>query len=684
MNHRKNGQGVRQKMFKNMKLGTKVFLGFGVVLALLSIVGILSFNGVSGIVKNASEVIDGNKLDGNLAQKEVDHLNWIKKVNALLTDSNITKLDVETDDHKCGLGLWLFGEERKKAEKLVPSLAPLLKAIEEPHMELHHSAIDIEKYFVQADLALGGYLREKKNDHLLWMHKIKDALLNESSTSTGVQLNHQECDLGKWMSSQGVAELKKNHAEFASYLRELDEHHQKLHDSAREIDSLLAKGKQKEAYHFYVENTERYAHHTLDIIDKVIAWQDARVESFNKANAVYAQKTLPALQETQKLLEDIRAEAKNNIMSNEVMLNAAKGTKRNVTIISIIAIFAGILLAFFITRSITKPINKVIEGLTVGSEQVASASGQVSSSSQQMAEGASEQASSLEEISSSLEEMTSMTRQNADNAKQANTMANDAQGAAKNGRDAMVRMSNAIDKIKTSAGETAKIIKTIDEIAFQTNLLALNAAVEAARAGEAGKGFAVVAEEVRNLAQRSAEAAKNTAELIEDSKKNSEDGVSVTSEVGEILEQIAESAEKVANLIAEVSAASDEQSQGIDQVNTAVAQMDKVTQSNAANAEESASASEELSGQARELNDMVAQLVAIVGGSTGQVKMRETKELDVQRKDDQHLHQHIFSLHKKDGKAEKALASIRKPAHQEKVVKAEEIIPLDDDDLSNF
>jgi methyl-accepting chemotaxis protein len=209
-----------------------------------------------------------------------------------------------------------------------------------------------------------------------------------------------------------------------------------------------------------------------------------------------------------------------------------------------------------------------------------------------------------------------MTQQNAGNAGEARNLAETANNNAQDGNEAMGRMSEAIDDIQASSEETAKIVNTIDEIAFQTNLLALNAAVEAARAGEAGKGFAVVAEEVRNLAQRSAEAARNTAELIQGSVKNADNGVAISKEVSEMLTKIAEGNRKANDLVGEIAMASNEQSQGIEQINTAVGQMDQVTQSNAANAEESASAAEELSSQAEELNSMVAQLRQMVGGTT--------------------------------------------------------------------
>ena len=284
---------------------------------------------------------------------------------------------------------------------------------------------------------------------------------------------------------------------------------------------------------------------------------------------------------------------------------------------SSIGIGLGAVLGFLVLWKVKKTLAGVIDGLSKGSEQVSSSASQVASSGQNLAAGASEQASTLEEISSSLEEMSSITRQNASNARQANTMAAEARGATEKGMTSMSKMSQAISVIRQSSDETAKIVKTIDEIAFQTNLLALNAAVEAARAGEAGKGFAVVAEEVRNLARRSADAAKTTSSLIGDSQKNAENGVATVKETEEVLKKVAEHMQKMAHLVAEVSSASDEQSKGVDQINVAVSQLENVTQSNAATAEESASAGEELEAQSRELNQYVGSLLEVVHGSSG-------------------------------------------------------------------
>jgi len=337
----------------------------------------------------------------------------------------------------------------------------------------------------------------------------------------------------------------------------------------------------------------------------------------------------------------------------------------------IVAVVLGVLIAVFITRSITGPIRRVITGLNNGSDQVASASGQVSASSQSLAEGSSEQAASIEETSASLEEMSSMTQQNADNSGRADSLMKDANSAVGQANHSMSALTTQMEEISQASEKTQKIIKTIDEVAFQTNLLALNAAVEAARAGEAGAGFAVVADEVRNLALRSAEAAKNTAELIEGTVKKVNDGTDLVEKTNTEFTQVAESAAKVGELVGEISAASIEQAQGIEEVNKAVTEMDKVTQQNAANAEESASASEEMNAQAEEMKLYVSELVAMVGGKTGQAGTT-----------------HAPSMRRKAktptaGKV-KALAAPRKKQAVKKDTNPEEVFPLNDKDFEDF
>ena len=278
------------------------------------------------------------------------------------------------------------------------------------------------------------------------------------------------------------------------------------------------------------------------------------------------------------------------------------------------AVALGFLVGYYIFRSITMPINRIVEGLNTGAEQVASGSGQVASASQSLAEGASEQAASIEETSSSLEEMSSMVKQNANNSKEAARLVDISRQSMKTSHKFLKETQGCMAKISSDSDKTSKLLRNIDEIAFQTNLLALNAAVESARAGEAGAGFAVVADEVRNLAQRAASTAKDTEKLIGTTMENMKEAVELVATTMTEFYKMGEDAKKVSELFSEISVASQEQSQGIGQINTAVAEMDKIVQLNAANAEESASASQEMTAQADQMKDMVNELVMLIKG----------------------------------------------------------------------
>lgn len=375
----------------------------------------------------------------------------------------------------------------------------------------------------------------------------------------------------------------------------------------------------------YRQSMERY----LEIFDDLERLNQRR----NKVsqNALQLAQTMAAkgMEETATIAESSRND-----------LGTASGT---MIVGLVIAAAIGTAAAFVITKSITGPLNLAIGNLSSASEETSSAAGQVSSASQTLAEGASEQAASLEETSSSMEEMTSMVARNAEVAKKTADHAKEASGFAAEGVKSMSdlrdradavsasakEMEEAMQAIKQSSDSISKIIKTIDEIAFQTNILALNAAVEAARAGEAGAGFAVVADEVRSLARRAAEAARETAGMIEDSMERSDRGVQVNAMVGKNLADVLERAQQVENglkgiasSVSQVNEAMDEleasvkeQQDGIGQINTAITQVNEVTQGNAASAEEAASAAEEMNAQSVTLKEIVGTLNKMISGS---------------------------------------------------------------------
>ena len=271
-------------------------------------------------------------------------------------------------------------------------------------------------------------------------------------------------------------------------------------------------------------------------------------------------------------------------------------------------------LAFLIRLLVVRPLRSMIDNLSESADQVASASSEIAAAGQSLAEAASEQAAGVEETSASIEEIASMTLRNADNSHQARTLSDATWSAINKADSSMGKVMISMQEISQASEETAHIIKTIDEIAFQTNLLALNAAVEAARAGEAGAGFAVVADEVRNLAIRAADAAKNTAAMIEGTVSKVKGGHELVRVTGEEFKEVGNSSKKVVELVGEIAAASNEQSQGIKQINAAIQEMDKTIQQNAANAEEAASASEELNAQSLQMRYFVGQLEALISG----------------------------------------------------------------------
>ena len=605
----------------DLAIGTRISASFMIILCLLLAVSMAGVLGFKKIVGNASEVIEGNKLDGILAQKEVDHLVWVNKVNALLTDEKVTTLNVQTDDHKCGFGQWLFGEGRKEAEIMVPELKKLLLAIEKPHYLLHESAKAIGERYQPVDIRLGEFLTQKKIDHLLWTHKIKDSLLNKSD-NLDIELDPTQCGLGKWMDSEKILSLKKNDKAFSLILDEMVPPHKALHESARTIISLLKEKKFEQAHAYYLENTMNHARITLEKIDRAVLWHSEKMKGIEAAHTIYSENTMPALADVQSLLQEIRKIARENIMSDQIMLSSAQRSKNTVAYLSVFAVLAGILAAFLTVRGLNRQLKTLAGSIDDSAAQVAQAAHEISSSSQSLAENASEQAATVEETSASIHEITASSRQTSEMTRGTQELMN--QNIEKSGQSlkAIVDITTKINQIVADSDKMGEIIKTIDQIAFQTNLLALNAAVEAARAGDAGAGFAVVADEVRNLAIRSTKAARTTQQLLDETISRIGQVSTSINTMNQNFEGIVESATIIGEKTEGITAASVEIAKGLEQIATATTEMDKITQVIASNSEESAAASEELSAQAEEMGSMVAELTRMVYGKNHvQMKM---------------------------------------------------------------
>ncbi len=667
-------------MFLKLKLRTKLLAAFSLAAILTLIVGGVGIYGVSSLNRGLKEIAT-NDLPS------VENLLEIKVSNTAIARAQRTLLNPEINLERRERQYKIIEAELLKKEKAVSDyenisktsdeailwreLAAALKEYDEMGKNFLTSSKELDKTGILNPVSLVQKLEAFRGDHYSLMNRTLELIVTSAMFEGGEDAT--ACNFGRW-----VSDVKIENPVVIREMKEIKQAHDNFHENVKNAKALMRQAKSDEAvavYRITIKDDAEAVFKKFEVMKQEALKAENLYLAMNRlAMNDLAQKMNDSQALTEKLLKLITDAAHSNQKSAEQTSFVAQALSFSGTFVGFaLALFFGIYLSF----SIARVLKRITSGISDGSGQVASAAAEVSSASQSLAEGASQQAASIEETSSSLEEMSSMTKQNADNARQADSLMKQTNLVVNKASDSMNQLTASMQEITTASEETSKIIKTIDEIAFQTNLLALNAAVEAARAGEAGAGFAVVADEVRNLALRAADAAKNTALLIEGTVKKVSDGSILVKTTNDAFTEVALNAEKVGELVGEIAAASSEQAQGIEQVNIAVTEMDKVTQQNAANAEESASASEELNAQAEELKGFVSELMEMVEGSS---KASARDYYDAEK--------HLLSVKPAvAGNLKQAFPVVKKKRNalqHSKEVSPDDIIPMDDGDLKKF
>jgi methyl-accepting chemotaxis protein/methyl-accepting chemotaxis protein-2 (aspartate sensor receptor) len=653
----------------DMSLGRKITLGFGIIILIaigLGITGVVNMNSATKnseklALEYAPEVEIANELERNFLNVRMNMVAYIYTESA----ASVEAADANYKE------VYKQLEKAKKLSEDFPDLTVLKKQVDDAEIALvsyHKSVEHLEEVYkrkaevrVVLDKSAKDYMSSASEFLTGQNEKMTDDFKNNSSNAklqerlAKVTYVNDVIDMGNALrianfssaARRNIQSLKDGIEEFES---KFDNKIADLRKITFQKDDLTEIKHIETAGQNYIKGLKEFVVINDDIEKTFTQLRTEGVSALDAAVSI----AKAAVSATKKL-------------SNESM--SGLQTASTVMMIGLLlAVVIGVMVAFFIIRSITKPIIEAVETIYEANSQVLSASEEISSSSQDLADGATQQASSVEEISATVEESTASIAQSSESAKEANILADNAYVSAENGNKKIQELIISMQKITASSEEIAKIIKTIDEIAFQTNLLALNAAVEAARAGEHGLGFAVVADEVRNLAGRSADAAKETTNIIESSISQVKEGNSIANQTNDAFQEILDKAKKTSDLISEIAASTAEQSEGMNQIASAMGNVDDITQKNAGVSEESAAAAEELNAQASSMMSSVEEIAKIVGISFNN-----------------NNNSHNMQKNKSNGKHDSFKSQKKKTNSSHGIKKnSERIMPLDEDDIKEF
>jgi methyl-accepting chemotaxis protein len=612
-------------IWKNLSISKKLGVGFGFVLLFTAILAFISFSGIGHIVLNAGEVIDGNKIRGNIISAEVAHLNWAKKVSTFLAEHNGDLLQVQLDDHLCAFGKWLNGAERKQAEAMIPSLAPHLAEIEKFHHDLHASAVDIKKYYEPADPSLPAFLAEREIDHLKFITKIQNVLLNHDAVIEG-QTDPHKCNLGKWLYGEEARKVATLHPELEPLIEAVIAPHARLHESVTDLqnswnpDDPAARLQTREIFAQVTLPALKEVSHGLEAMGKCAI---AELAGLEKANHIYTSQTIPALQYVQNELSSLKNEIDTHMMTDTVMLNSASRTRQKVLGIALAAILAGVAISILITRAITRPLvqatafaGKVADGdltarvttslnndetgkliqslnamagnlgqvmgdISQNSNQVAAASEELSATSQQMAAGAEEMTSQAGTVAAAAEEIGVNMNTVSTTASMMNEKSDDIASSAQEMSENINSVAAAIEEMTASIGEVAQNSSSASNLAGRANELSSISSEEMKKLDQAAKDIGNVINLITEIteqtkllslnatieAARAGEAGKGFAVVANEVK----DLAGQTSEAtGEIVGRIQAMQSQTTSVVANINKMSEVNRQ-VNEINTSIA-----------------------------------------------------------------------------------------------------------------